>query len=154
MKYRLELMTWILLILSLSDSALNGEPIGIADVMRNANIKGKSGAPLSASILPFKSYDLRAENEQSIGANSIRIVVIGCVVLPGVYQIKVGTTFSEILKRAGLITGDEYPVQSHTRGIELYRKSMDKRIIDIQSERDSNEVIADGDVLNVPTVTL
>ena len=132
----------------------HGEAIGVADVMRNADALGKDGKPLSSVISAFGNYDLRSEDEKKQNIKTVRVVVVGCVVLPGVYQVKAGTNLAKILARAGPITGDNNPVHSHLGGIVLYRNGQEAKKLSLNKKADAEDKMIDGDVLNILSVSL
>jgi hypothetical protein len=128
--------------------------IGIADVMKNANVQDEDGFTLASYIQPFKYYDLRNQDEIKNSEKVIRVVVVGCVGFPGVYAIKSGTGFSQLLEKASPISRKNCPTGAYTRKVEFYRINQEMRYLDAENKDHAELLLLDGDVINVRSVTL
>lgn len=138
----------ILIILIIIPGAVGSATGRIDDAIRLAYYEDSNGQRLSSLILPFRQYDRRKHKVESV---KVRVTVIGCVNLPGVYDIDETTTVGTILEGS-------QPVKNHPASafnkVVLYRKNNETKTLNRYASTDMAMFCEDGDVINVQAVTL
>lgn len=133
---------------ALATTSSIAERHGENDVVALGDVKSKDGQIIADRMLPFRQIDLRTKEDRERNVRTLRVVLIGCVKVPGVYEVKEGTTLEDLLAAAKLIR-DHYPVRPASGRIQMYRKNEELRLLNTSKGDDVKIRLADGDVITV-----
>ena len=119
----------------------------IADFDDYANEVNDKGVTLLSQVKPFMEYNLATTK------TTVRIVIVGAVINPGVYVIDSETTLENAVKNANPIKIEGYNVVAYLNKVVLFRKGDKESKIALANEG-AKLFCIDGDVVKVRAVKL
>lgn len=122
--------------------------IGVTDPIEYAEMENEQGIKLADLILDFQNYDRRTDKAK----HEVRVVLLGCVRAPGVYEIDQGVKIGDFIGNM-LIKGSDHHAHSLSRMTKFFRLQKDMEAIDPSGES-AGLILEDGDVIYIPAVVL